>query len=71
MKYIIAHVVTLLGKTRCSLDARRQSTDGRVLINENDLKNIPGTIEEKVISINGQLLSETEAIAETNKEEWL
>ena len=69
MKYIIAPI----SKTEryVNTSARRKSNDGRILLNENDLKKIPGTLEENAASIEGVIINETEAIAETNKSEWI
>ena len=69
MKYIIAPIDKAEGIINTS--ARRKSNDGRILLNENDLKKMPGTLEENTASIEGVIMNETEAIAETNKTEWL
>ena len=69
MKYIIAPINKAEGIINTS--CRRKSNDGRILLNENDLKKMSGTLEENTASIEGVIMNETEAIAETNKIEWL
>lgn len=72
MKYIVAPIISAESFIQANLlQARRKSVTGKVLLNENDLKNIPGTLEEKVIQIEGVIINESEAIEETNKQEWL
>jgi hypothetical protein len=51
--------------------SRRKSKNGDVLLNENDIKSLPGsTLEERVNNINGQILNENEALELINQEEW-
>ena len=69
MKYIIAPIN--MAEDIINTSCRRKSNDGRILLNENDLKKMPGTLEENTASIEGVIMNETEAIAETNKTEWL
>ena len=56
----------------CGVDLyARQKCGARVMLNEKDLSSVPGEkIEEKVININGILLTENEAMAELNKGIW-
>ena len=69
MKYIIAPINMV--EDIINTSSRIKSNDGRILLNENDLKKMPGTLEENAASIGGVIMNETEAIAETNKIEWL
>lgn len=70
MKYVIAHIERAM--SLCGVDLyARQKCGARVMLNEKDLSSVPGeTIEEKVININGILLTENEAMAELNKGIW-
>ena len=52
--------------------SRRKSKKGDVLLNENDIKSLPGsTLEERVNNINGQILNENEALELINQEDWI
>lgn len=70
MKYVIADIERAM--SLCGVDLyARQKCGARVMLNEKDLSSIRGeTIEEKVININGILLTENEAMAELNKGIW-
>lgn len=70
MKYVIADIERAM--SLCGVDLyTRQKCGARVMLNEKDLSSVPGeTIEEKVININGILLTENEAMAELNKGIW-
>ena len=70
MKYVIADIERAMSLCGVALYAR-QKCGARVMLNEKDLSSVPGeTIEEKVININGILLTENEAMAELNKGIW-
>lgn len=71
MKYVIADIERAM--SLCGVDLyARQKCGARVMLNEKDLSSVPGeTIEEKVININGLLLTENEAVAELNKKSWI
>lgn len=71
MNYIIAEKSKLAGLTRCDLSTRKQSTDGRVLLNEIDLKKGGAPLSDIVTEIGGTILTEREAMNELDKEEWL
>lgn len=50
---------------------RKQSTDGRVMLNEKDLASVMAeTYEEKLNLISGEEITESDAITELNKEVW-
>lgn len=71
MKYIIADIERV--NSLCGVDLyARHKFGSKVMLNEKDLSSVPGdTIEEKVININGMLLTENEAVAELNKRSWI
>jgi len=70
MKYIVAPIIKASGNIICNPDARRQSTEGKVLLNETDLKRMEGTLEERAAQIDGIILNENEALELINTEEW-
>ena len=70
MNYIIADKSKLAGLTMCDLSTRKQSTDGRVMLNENDFKKCGAPLTDIVAEIGGTILTEREAMNELNKEEW-
>lgn len=70
MKYIVALIDQVRGHTVCELDARQQSADGRVLLNESDLKCLDGTLEERVSFVKGTILNEKEAFRIINSKKW-
>lgn len=70
MKYIVALIDDVRGHTVCELDARQQSADGRILLNESDLKCLDGTLEERVSFVKGTLLNESAAFELINSKEW-
>lgn len=61
MKYIIADMDKAEGSTVCDLSTRYQK-DGRVILNENDLKKLSGDFDSKVEAINGEVISEEAAL---------
>lgn len=69
MRYILADIEKARGHVVCNLQARRHNSS-RVLLNENDLKRMTGTLEEKAAIIDGQILSESEAMQIINSKEW-
>ena len=71
MKYVIADIERVMSLCGVDLYARHKC-GAKVMLNEKDLSSVPGeTIEEKVININGLLLTENEAVAELNKKSWI
>lgn len=70
MRYIVANIEKARGNVTCNVDARRQSTDGRVLLNEIDLKRLDGTLEERAEQLGGSILNESEALELINTKEW-
>ena len=71
MKYIIANTELTRRHSRIDLRGRRQSADGRVMLNEKDLASVMAeTYEEKLAFISGSEISESDAIVELNKEVW-
>lgn len=70
MKYVIADIERVM--SLCGVDLYARNKCGtKVMLNEKDLSSVPGeTIEEKVINIDGLLLTETEADAELYKGSW-
>lgn len=71
MRYVIAN--TQLAQQVIPVDtrARRQSPDGRIMLNEKDIAGIPGeTFEEKLTVIAGVEITEIQAIDKINKEVW-
>ena len=71
MKYIIANTELTRQHSRIDLRGRRQSTDGRVMLNEKDLASVMAeTYEEKLNLISGEEITESDAITELNKEVW-
>ncbi|MFA6728912.1 MAG: hypothetical protein WCS17_11985 [Prevotella sp.] len=70
MKYIVASIEKARGNITCNIDARRQDSNGRVLLNEIDLKRLDGTLEERAKQIGGTILNESEALELINTKEW-
>ena len=69
MKYIVANKELARISLRIDLRARRQSTDGRVMLNEKDLASVMAeTYEDKLTLISGEEITESDAIIELNKE---
>ncbi|HBG40436.1 MAG TPA: hypothetical protein DDW85_03345 [Porphyromonadaceae bacterium] len=60
MKYVVAQINKAAGNVVCSLDARRKHGD-LVLLNENDLKRIDGTLEERAAIVWGKIINEKQA----------
>lgn len=71
MIYIIANTELTRQRSRIDLRGRRQSADGRVMLNEKDLASVMAeTYEEKLTLISGEEIIESDAIIELNKEVW-
>jgi hypothetical protein len=71
MIYIIANTELTRQRSRIDLRGRRQSADGRVMLNEKDLASVMAeTYEEKLTLISGEEITESDAIIELNKEVW-
>lgn len=71
MIYIIANTELTRQHSRIDLRGRRQSTDGRVMLNEKDLASVMAeTYEEKLTLISGEEIIESDAITELKKEVW-
>ena len=71
MLYIIANTELTRQRSRIDLRGRRQSADGRVMLNEKDLASVMAeTYEEKLTLISGEEITESDAIIELNKEVW-
>ena len=70
MKYVKVNAMNVAGLV--CLPERRRSKQGEVLLNENDIKSLPGsTLQEIVNNIDGQLLNENEALELINQEDWI
>lgn len=71
MIYIIANTELTRQHSRIDLRGRRQSADGRVILNEKDLASVMAeTYEDKLTLISGEEITESDAITELNKEVW-
>lgn len=71
MIYIIANTELTRQHSRIDMRGRKQSTDGRVMLNEKDLASVMAeTYEEKLNLISGEEITESDAITELNKEVW-
>lgn len=71
MKYIVANTELTRQHSRIDMRGRKQSTDGRVMLNEKDLASVMAeTYEEKLNLISGEEITESDAITELNKEVW-
>lgn len=71
MIYIIANTELTRQHSRVDMRGRKQSTDGRVMLNEKDLASVMAeTYEEKLNLISGEEITESDAITELNKEVW-
>ena len=71
MIYIIANTELTRQHSRIDLRGRRQSTDGRVMLNEKDLASvIADTFEDKLALLSGEEIIESDANTELNKEVW-
>lgn len=71
MIYIIANTELTRQHSRIDLRGRRQSADGRVMLNEKDLASVMAeTYEDKLTLISGEEITESDAIIELNKEVW-
>lgn len=71
MIYIIANTELTRQHSRIDMRGRKQSTDGRVMLNEKDLASVMAeTYEEKLTLISGEEITESDAITELNKEVW-
>lgn len=70
MKYVVCNIMAVAGLA-CA-HSRRKSKNGDVLLNENDIKSLPGsTLEERVNNIDGHILNENEALELINQEDWI
>lgn len=71
MIYIIANTELTRQHSRIDLRGRRQSADGRVMLNEKDLASVMAeAYEDKLTLISGEEITESDAIIELNKEVW-
>ena len=71
MRYIIATTYKVQLISTIDTHARRQSPDGRIMLNEKDLAGMPGeTFEEKLTTIDGVEITEDQAIDKIHKEIW-
>lgn len=71
MIYIIANTELTRQHSRIDLRGRRQSADGRVMLNEKDLASVMAeTYEDKLALLSGEEITESDAITELNKEVW-
>jgi len=71
MKYVIANTQLVQKIIPVATMARRQSPDGKIMLNEKDITGIPGeTFIEKLTTIDGIEITESQAIEKINKEIW-
>ena len=70
MKYIVANKELARISLRIDLRARRQSTDGRVMLNAKDLDSMEGEYADKLAALSAEELTQQEAINELNNEVW-
>ena len=71
MIYIIANTELTRQHSRIDLRGRRQSADGRVMLNEKDLASVMAeTYEDKLALLSGEEITESDAITELKKEVW-
>jgi len=71
MKYIIANTALTRRYSKINPLGRRQSGDGRIMLNEKDLASVSAeTYEEKLALISAEEINEEAAINELSKEVW-
>jgi hypothetical protein len=71
MKYIIADTELVKENSNIDVRGRRRSSQGKVMLNDKDVSSVMAdTYEHKLALIEGEEISEFDAINELNKEVW-